>query len=444
MEKEQKEIILLCLLVIFLITGLFSSSALASLKKDLALCQDELYETKAYQVAPSTRLYPPPKGLMILIEMKDTVGLANFVNELYQRGIHGYLMVGADFVEENCEDIKKLLPYNLEIAGSSLEDPFWDKSYEEQKEAIVNLKERIEACTGQPLRIISARYMGTDLTTIEVAQELGIPYLFARGTTDTKATVYQAEEYPDVKVVSVSNIPSIKFKYGSLCDYSYYERGGTPDDMLAELKAALQHRQITPVSHTYIGGLKKPWYQMWLNFFDNEEVEWVTIDELVQNEVVVLPGWQIPQNRTAPYTPEKIRPLVSYDEEENIANPCAVDEVGKYWPKTNEESKETPAPEKEEAEGAAEVLMFHNNSGPMCLEAKEFFKDQNIPFEEYLIEEADFTQKLEEKKQAVGNKSEGVSSSFGYYPIIFVGDKAFSGFNAEIGEQILAILEEGD
>lgn len=71
MEKAQKEIILLCLLVIFLITGLFSSFALASLKKDLAFCQDELYETKAYQAAPSTRLYPPPKGLMILIEQKD-------------------------------------------------------------------------------------------------------------------------------------------------------------------------------------------------------------------------------------------------------------------------------------------------------------------------------------------------------------------------------------
>jgi len=41
-EKAQKEISLLCLLVIFLIAGLFSSSALASLKKDLAFCQDEL------------------------------------------------------------------------------------------------------------------------------------------------------------------------------------------------------------------------------------------------------------------------------------------------------------------------------------------------------------------------------------------------------------------
>lgn len=444
MEKAQKEIILLCLLVIFLITGLFSSSALASLKKDLAFCQDELYGTKAYQAAPSTRPYSPPKGLMILIEQKDTVGLANFVNELYRRGIHAYLMVGADFIEKNCEDVKKLLPYNLEIAGSSLEAPFWDKPYEEQKEAIVDLKERIEACTGQPLRVISARYMGTDLTTIEVAQELEIPYLFARGTTDTKATVYQAEEYPDVKVISVSNIPSIKFKYGSLCDYSYYERGGTPDDMLAELKAALRQSQITPVSHTYIGGLKKPWYQMWMSFFDDEEVEWVTIDELAQNEVVVLPGWQIPQNRTAPYTPEKIRPLTAYEEEENIANPCAVDEVGKYWPTAGEEPEETPVPEKEEVKETEKILMFHNDTGPMCLEAKEFFKNQNLSFEEHLVGETDFIQRLKEKKQAVGNKSEGVSSSFGYYPIIFVGDKAFSGFNAAIGEQILAILEEGD
>lgn len=38
-------------------------------------------------------------------------------------------------------------------------------------------------------------------------------------------------------------------------------------------------------------------------------------------------------------------------------------------------------------------------------------------------EEANFTQKLEEKKQAFGNKSEGIFSSFGYYPIIFLVKK---------------------
>ena len=201
------------------------------------------------------------------------------------------------------------------------------------------------------LTVISSLY-GHDLTTIEVAQELGIHYLFARGTTDTKATVYQAEEYPDVKVVSVSNIPSIKFKYGSLCDYSYYERGGTPDDMLAELKAALQHSQITPVSHTYIGGLKKPWYQMWLNFFDNEEVEWVTIDELTQNEVVVLPGWQIPQN-APPLHAEKIRPLTAMRKR---ILPTLRRRRWKILAKSGRGAEETPAPEKEEVK---ETENFH-------------------------------------------------------------------------------------
>ena len=34
-------------------------------------------------------------------------------------------------------------------------------------------------------------------------------------------------------------------------------------------------------------------------------------------------------------------------------------------------------------------------------------------------------------------KSEGVSDDFSHYPIIFVGDKAYSGFNEEIKQKIL-------
>jgi hypothetical protein len=37
-----------------------------------------------------------------------------------------------------------------------------------------------------------------------------------------------------VKILSVSNIPLVTFEYGSLCDYSFYERAGTPNDMKAE------------------------------------------------------------------------------------------------------------------------------------------------------------------------------------------------------------------
>ena len=44
--------------------------------------------------------------------------------------------------------------------------------------------------------------------------------------------------------------------------------------------------------------------------------------------------------------------------------------------------------------------MFHNDTAPMCLEAKEF-KSQNIPFEEHLTEEPDFAQSGREKQAVV-------------------------------------------
>ncbi|MDD3156454.1 MAG: hypothetical protein PHP14_03565 [Candidatus Pacebacteria bacterium] len=111
--------------------------------------------------------------------------------------------------------------------------------------------------------------MASDLNTIKIAEELNIPYVVARGTTDSKATVYSIEGY-NTKVLSISNIPKVQYKYGSLCDYSYYERSGTPEDMKAELMRSIesltnkekerygQYQRVTPVSHTNIGGYLKP------------------------------------------------------------------------------------------------------------------------------------------------------------------------------------------
>lgn len=284
-----------------------------------------------------------PKGLMILIEYEnpiDTTGLSNFVNEMEKRGISGLLMVTPEFVQANCEDIKEILKHNVEIVASNVEAPFWDVPYEEQKTRITEMIAEIEDCTGEPVRIISSRYMASDLTTIDVAEELGIPYITARGTTDTKATVYQPEGY-NVKVLSVSNIPIVTFKYGSLCDYSFFERSGSPEDMLAELNRALQplspkekarygpNHKITPVSHTRIGGYLKPWMDMWLNFWDTTEIEWVTLDEFMADPDWVMPLWQIPLNKNSPYTSEKMQQAVAYEDIEKINNPCAAPDIGK-------------------------------------------------------------------------------------------------------------------
>ena len=379
-----------------------------------------------------------PKGTMILIEYKDTVGLVNFVNEMYKRDIPGLLLASPNFIEENCDDIKEVLKHNVEIIGSNPSGVFWDMPYEEQYDAIKDMKETIEACTGEPLRIVGSRYMASDVNTVKAAEALGIPYVIARGTTGTKSTVYKPEEY-DVKILSISNIEMATFKYGSLCDYSFYERSGEPSDMLAELNRAIaplsekeiarygKYHRVTPVTHTNIGGYLKPWMDMWTNFWDSSDVEWVDLDEFIADNDWELPMWQVPINKNAPYTPEKIRPLTPYEEVEKVENPCAVIDL----PESNESS---------ETNTESALHVFHNNTGPMCLEALDFFETLDYPVVEHLTTDDDFGAELAEYRSDF-TESEGVSTTFGYYPMIFVEGRAFSGFNEEIQEDIEELVK---
>ena len=376
-------------------------------------------------------------GMMILIEYKDTVGLVNFVNELHKRNIPGVLHVSADFVDKNCNTFKELLNYNMEVMAS-IDGVLWDMPYAEQKKLISDAQKKIEACTGKPVKIISSTYMASDMTTLKVADELGIPYVTARGTTDTKATVYQVEGY-QAKILSVSNISNVKFKYGSLCDYSFFERSGTPDDMLKELNLAIEpltekekktygsYDKVTPVTHTNIGGYLKPWMDMWISFWDStkNKVNWVNLDEFMQKSDWTLPDWQVPINKNAPYTPEKIRPITSYDDTEKVQNPCRVENIEG---KSTESSLQSNVQNK--------IVVFHNGQGSMCLDFLEFIKGTNYPIEEHLTSDTDFGNQLNTYKTKF-TKSMGVDENFGYYPIIFVGDKAYSGFNEEVKKGIL-------
>ncbi len=308
----------------------------------LALLLGGIYYFTSQVEEPIQNKQPKAKAIMILIEYKDTVGLANFVNEMKQRNIPGLLMVTPEFVQSNCEEIKEIIKHDIEIVASNIGAPLWDIPYDEQKQRILEMKEGIEACTNVPIRIISSTYMASDTTTVKVAEELGIPFITARGTTDTKATIYNVEDHPGVKILSVSNIPKVEYKYGSLCDYSYYERNGSPEDMWQELQRSLEpltskekqrygeYHKITPVSHTNIGGYLKPWMDMWIDFWDSEadKIEWVGLDEFMEDHDWELPLWQIPLNKNNPYTPEKIRPAVSYDDIEKIHNPCLVEDIG--------------------------------------------------------------------------------------------------------------------
>ncbi len=361
------------------------------------------------------------RGIVMLIEYQDTVGLVNFVNELHSRGIHSLLSASPDFVEENCEVIRKLTDYGMEIVSQNPSGSFWDMPYNEQYEAIKDAKERIEACTDKPLRVVSSRYFASDENTVKVAEKMGVPYVLARGTTGTEAIVFQPEEY-NVRILSVSNIPSIEFKYGSLCDYSYWVREGKPQDMMKELQASFSNKKVTPATHTNIGGLKKQWNDMWLEFFDTADIAWQDLDSFAESDIT-MPMWRIPQNKNAPYTPTK-KPLIPYEEEEDVDNPCRVEDLPEV------STKNINTQENEE-----KIVMFHNNKGSMCVEALEFLDTIDWPAEQYLDYEQGFYEKLNAFRSKF-DKSEGISESFGYYPIIFIKDKAYSGFNQEIKAQI--------
>jgi hypothetical protein len=122
-------------------------------------------------------------------------------------------------------------------------------------------------------------------------------------------------------------------------------------------------------------------------------------------------------------------PAVPLEEEENVSNPCAVEDL-----------TEVPIQEgeREEIDG---IVIFHNGVGPMCLEALEFFKENGYEYIEYKTEDEVFLEKFLEYKSGFSS-SEGVSESFGYYPIIFVKDRAFSGFNKDIGIEIDGTIAE--
>jgi len=394
------------------------------------VCKEPIEQDQETQ---TTEEKETPKGMMVLIEYKDTVGLVNFVSELYQRNIPSALLATPEFVQDNCEDIKKLTNYGMEIIGSHTEAPLWDMPYEEQYERISEIKSGIEECTGKPLKIVGSRFFASDENTVKVAEELSIPYVTARGTTGTKATVYDPEDY-DVKILSISNIETVEFEYGSLCDYSYWVRQGSPDDMMLDLlDATTRYDKLTPVSHTNIGGYLENWMDMWISYWDENEVEWISLNNMMESTDYTMPFYKIPQNRNAPYTPKMLEHVESDENIEGniVDNPCAIEDLPKVEGESNIETDNYVG---------EKLVMFHNGTGSMCLEALEFIEEIDYTVEEHLNTESDFWEKLNELQDIYGS-SEGVSTSFGYYPIIFIQDKAYSGFNEDIQNEIQDLIE---
>ena len=149
------------------------------------------------------------------------------------------------------------------------------------------------------------------------------------------------------------------------------------------------------------------------------------IEKLIGKVDVFLSITEIPTNREVQY--ETPHPAVPLDEEANIENPCAVDDITESA-NTNTQTKDNG------------IVVFHNGTGIMCLEALSFLRTQGYEFTEYLNTDEDYSVKINEYK-ADFEKSEGMSETFSYYPIIFIKGRAFSGFNQTVQKNIEDLME---
>jgi hypothetical protein len=94
------------------------------------------------------------------------------------------------------------------------------------------------------------------------------------------------------------------------------------------------------------------------------------------------------------------------------------------------------------------LLIFHNNSGPMCLEALDWLGEMKAQHPALQVEEHLVTQPAEtlllSQIETEFSESNGVSNRFGYLPIIFYQDQAYSGFNQDVAAALQVVMEASD
>ena len=247
------------------------------------------------------------EGMFLIIERRSAKGLKHWGDELERRGIPAVIQVDAYMVDENCSVIKNLSDRGFELGGAYNERPFWNESYSFQYEEMSRIKDKVQSCINKPMRILNSKYFAYDEVTLRVADKLGVEYILARGTAGAKAVVYKAEEY-NVKILSVSNVPSKEMGTGSLCDESLWSRGVTPDDF-RETLFSLKEDRIILVAQTHLSGVKLYWWNVYQDFLDANIVTWESLDEFVANPIV-LPNAQIPVTTEVKYvTPKPKIPL---------------------------------------------------------------------------------------------------------------------------------------
>lgn len=199
---------------------------------------------------------------------------------------------------------------------------------------------------------------------------------------------------------------------GSLCDISLYSRGATEADFAKVVEASVSKNpeSMILVSHPHIGGTKVGYWKVYADALESSSFDWRTFEDWLANVTVApRPYAEIHENREIQYL--EPTPVVPLDQLANLL------EVGE------------------------KLVVFHNGLGPMCKDANAFLEGLDYPIEEHLNTEKNFYDLLD-RYRVQNTESEGVSNAFEYFPLIFLKDRAFSGFDAEVKRAIEAAVAQ--
>ncbi len=90
------------------------------------------------------------------------------------------------------------------------------------------------------------------------------------------------------------------------------------------------------------------------------------------------------------------------------------------------------------------LRIFHNGTGPMCIEALDWLVEMqaerpDLVVEQHLTTDLNSLLLLGQLKAEYG-QSQGVSTTFGYLPLIFFRGQAFSGFNDDVKQSLAGLI----
>lgn len=253
------------------------------------------------------------EGMFVLIDHGEVKGLKHWSDEFGRRGMPAVIMVSEGVLDSNYNLVKDLSDRGFEIGGQCGRGPFWNEPYDYQYEEIGRVKNKIESFIARPVRIMNSENFAYDENTLKVADKLGVEFVLGRGIAGARAVIYKPDEY-NVRIISVSNVPSKGMGTGSLCDYSLWARGESPDDF-KNILSGLKEDKVVLVSHTHLGGAKLYWWKVYQNFLDDNIVAWKSLDEFVTNPVM-MPNAQIPLNTEVQY--KKPEPIIALEQEHDL------------------------------------------------------------------------------------------------------------------------------